>query len=289
MRSFVPCTASLVLLAALPAAAQAQQLWESPAASLSQNLGLTKISVSYHRPAVKGRAIWGGLVPYGEVWRTGANEATTISFSTAVKVAGHDVPAGTYAFFAIPGKDSWTLILNKEAEQWGSFFYKADKDQLRFEVKPEAAPMQEWLDYGLDLAGPDTAVLGLRWEKLKVAFPISADVKGLYEAHLADEVKKADASADPKRLGTYLLAAKYWIQRGEKLPEAGALLDKADAVKSTFWSEEWRARLLQKQGRVKEALPYLDKAMADAPAAGAPKEYVEGLVKLKAEWQGAKP
>ena len=283
MRDRLP---ALVLLAATIAAqAQVKQIRESPAASVSLDLGLTHVEITYHRPAVKGRVIWGGLVPYGEVWRAGANEATTISFSTAVKVADHDVPAGTYAFFAIPGKTRWTLILDKEPKQWGAFDYKPDQDLLRFEATPAASPMRERLDYTLDVEDQGHALATLHWEKLAVSFPISADVDGIYQAYLADEVKKADASSDPKeRWAIYLSDAKYRIGRGEGLDEASASLDKAAALKESYWVYDLRARLLQKQGRPKEALPQLDKALALAPAQGAPKAYVDGLAALKAEW-----
>ena len=274
-----------LLLAAAPLVAQVQQIRESPAASVSQDLGLTHVEITYHRPHVKGRVIWGGLVPYGQVWRAGANEATTISFSTAVKVAGHDVPAGTYGFFAIPGKERWTLILSRNAKQWGAFDYKESEDQLRFEAKPQRGDDEEWLEYSLDLKGRDTALATLAWAKLEVSFPITADVDGVYQAYLADELKKADASTDPKaRWGIYFSDAKYWIGRGEHLDDASAALDKAAAIRESFWVYEWRARLLQKQGHVKEALPQLDKAMALAPGQGAPKEYLAGLAALKAEW-----
>ncbi len=277
--------ALILLLATAALPAQVLQIRESPAASVSQELGLTKVAINYHRPGVKGRVIWGGLVPYGQVWRTGANEATTFSFSTAVKVAGHEVPAGTYAFFAIPAKDHWTLILNKTADQWGAFSYKSDQDLLRFEVTPGPAPMQEWLDYTLELKDPSTAIATLHWENLRISFPITADVDGIYQAYLADEVKKADASTDSKQRWTvYFVDAKYWIARNQRLDEASASLDKAAALKESFWIYDLRARLLQKQGRVKEDLPLLDQAMALAPKQGAPKEYVDGLASLKAEW-----
>ncbi|HTL98324.1 MAG TPA: DUF2911 domain-containing protein [Holophagaceae bacterium] len=277
--------AFLLLLAAAALPAQVKQIRESPAASVSQDLGLTHVEISYHRPAVKGRVIWGGLVPYGQVWRAGANEATTISFSTAVKVAGHEVPGGTYAFFAIPGKERWTLILDKEPKQWGAFDYKPEQDLLRFEAAPEAAPMQERLDYTLEVKDQGDAIATLHWEKLAVSFPISADVDGVYQAYLADELKKADASKDPKeRWEIYFSDAKYWVGRGERLDEAAATLDKAAAIRDSFRIYDLRARLLQKQGHVKEALPLLDKAMSMAPAQGAPKEYVDGLAALKAEW-----
>ena len=171
--------AAFALLAILPLAAQAPKIRESPAASVSLDLGLTKVEIAYHRPAVKGRVIWGGLVPYGQVWRAGANEATAISFSGPVKVAGHEVPAGTYGFFAIPGKDRWTLILSKNAKQWGAFKYKASEDQLRFEATPQAAPMQEWLAYTMDLQDQASATVTLHWEKVAVSFPITAEIKDL--------------------------------------------------------------------------------------------------------------
>ncbi|HJW08875.1 MAG TPA: DUF2911 domain-containing protein [Holophagaceae bacterium] len=277
---------ALLLSAAIsaPLSAQIQQLWVSPAASVSQNLGLTKIEIDYHRPSVQGREIWGGLVPYGEVWRAGANNATTISFSTAVKVAGHEVPAGKYGFFAIPGKATWTLILNKVWDQWGAFDYKQDQDLLRFDVTPKAGANEEWLEYSLDVKDRATAVATLAWAKMEVSFPISVDVDAVYQAYLADEVKKADASTDPKRFGTYLAAAKYWINRNERLDEAAQLLDKGGKVRESFWTYEWKARLLVKQGRTADALPLLDKAIALSPGQGAPKAYTEGLVKLKAEW-----
>jgi tetratricopeptide (TPR) repeat protein len=275
---------ALLVATALPAAADVQQLWESPAASVSQNLGLTEIKINYHRPAVKGRTIWGQLVPYGQAWRTGANNATTISFSTPVRVAGQDVPAGTYAFFALPEKDRWTLILSKKAAQWGAFFYKASDDQLRFEVKPETAPHQEWLGYQLELKDRRTAIASLRWEKLQVSFPIDADVDRLYQEYLTAELAKADQAPTSKESwGTYFLAAKYWIIQGTQLAEAAALLDKAGRIDKNFWYYEWRARLLQKQGKVKEALPLLTQAKQLA-AGKAPQGYLDGLDVLKAEW-----
>lgn len=169
----------ILLLAVASVAAQAPKVRQSPTASVSQDLGLTHVTITYHRPAVKGRVIWGGLVPYGKVWRAGANEATTITFSGPVKVAGHDVPAGTYAFFAIPDKDHWTLILDKNPKQWGAFSYKPSEDLLRFEVTPSASPMQEWLDYSIELTDQATATVTLHWEKLAVSFPVTAEIPGL--------------------------------------------------------------------------------------------------------------
>lgn len=178
MRTFLMFLASLTLLTAPVVVAfqgnKPKPIQASPAASISQSVGLSTVAIEYHRPAVKGRPIWGALVPYDAVWRTGANEATTIRFSDAVKVEGKDVPAGTYAFFAIPGKDKWTLILNKTAAQWGAFKYSAAEDQLRFDVKPASAPMQEWLRYSIEPSSANSAVVQLAWEKLSVQFTVEA-------------------------------------------------------------------------------------------------------------------
>ena len=192
---------TLLVATSRPAAAEVQQLWESPAASVSQHLGLTEIKIDYHRPAVKGRVVWGQLVPYAKVWRTGANDATTISFSTPVRVAGKDVPAGTYALFAVPEKDRFTFILNKNAQQWGSYFYKAEDDQLRFEVKIEPAPHKEWLEYQLELKDRVSASAVLHWEKLRVSFPIEAEVDRIYRAHLTTSWPRPTRRRPPRTAG----------------------------------------------------------------------------------------
>lgn len=162
------------LLFSLSAAAQAPGPQASPAASTGLTVGATKVAIEYHRPAVKGREIWGGLVPYGDVWRLGANDATTISFSDAVTVDGKDVPAGTYSLFAIPGKEKWTFILNKTAKQWGAFKYDAKADMLRVDAAPQAGPATEYMALSLTPKGPKSAQVEMDWAKLHVAFTIQA-------------------------------------------------------------------------------------------------------------------
>ncbi len=276
--------AALLALATLPALAQVQQLWESPAASVSQNLGLTRVEIDYHRPGVKGREIWGRLVPYGQVWRAGANDATTLSFSSDVRVAGRPVPKGTYALFVLPQKERWTLILSKEPKQWGAFSYKADQDLLRLDLVPQAVPHQEWLNFGLELKGRATLEASLSWEKLRVSFPIEADVDGVYQAYLREELARAESKPPQEAWSTFFVAGKYHLNGG-RVAEAAPLLERALALKETFWTVEWKARLLQKQGRTAEALPLLERAKALAEGK-APKEYVAGLEDLRREWAG---
>src|SRR3954447_25313012 len=131
-----------LLLVLTAGAALAQQLdlpRPSPNASVSQTVGVTEITIKYSRPGVKDRQIWGKLVPYGEVWRTGANENTTIKFSTPVKIDGHELPAGIYGVQTLPADGEWTLILSKDADEWGAFSYKPEHDALRVQVKPQPA------------------------------------------------------------------------------------------------------------------------------------------------------
>lgn len=164
----------LTTLLALPALGQrgADKARVSPNASVSQTIGVTEVTVSYGRPGVKGRTIWGELVPYGEVWRTGANEATTISFSKDVTIEGEPLPAGTYALFTIPKEGEWTIVFSKNAQQWGAFDYDAKQDALRVKVKPQPASPQEWMSFSFEDLSANGAAAVLRWEKLAVPFKI---------------------------------------------------------------------------------------------------------------------
>src|SRR5436853_150270 len=132
-----------LMTSALPVASAAQSFVldlpaASPRAQISQRIGLTDVTINYHRPLVKGRKIWGGLVPYGTVWRAGANENSTISFSTPVKIEGHVVAAGTYALYMIPSASQWTVVLSKFTGDWGQYNYDPSEDAVRVDVTPQA-------------------------------------------------------------------------------------------------------------------------------------------------------
>jgi len=145
-------------------------------ATVMQQVGLTEIKIDYHRPGVKGREIWGALVPYNQVWRAGANENTTISFSKDVIIAGQKVPAGTYGLHMIPTETDWTIILSRDFRAWGSFFYIEANDLMRFTVKPQSADFQEWLIYSFDEVTPNSTTASLKWDKLKIPFNIEIDL-----------------------------------------------------------------------------------------------------------------
>lgn len=272
--------AILTSLLALPSAAIELQIpRESPKATASLTVGITEIALSYHRPAVKGRAVWGSLVPYGEVWRLGANNATALTFSDPVKLAGRDVPAGTYGFFAIPGPEKWTLILNKRPIQWGAYFYKPEEDLLRFEVTPQPGPMTEWMSLSLLPGGFGQASLHFQWEKLQFSVPIQVDVDKLvwaqYDAALL-ETRHED-------WGVLLTAANYALERGQRLLEAKVWIDRSISLQESFWNYETKARLLHRDGNSAEALPLIDKAI-ELSRGKAPKSYTEGLEKTRKEW-----
>jgi hypothetical protein len=166
--------ACLMLLACLVSYAQ-EKAPASPPASANAKIGTTDISVKYSSPAVKGRKIWGELVPYGQVWRTGANEATTITFSKDVTVEGQKLKAGTYALFTIPGDKEWTIVFNKTAKQWGAFKYDQGQDALRVKVKPVAAKsMNERMKIDVQPKGKSAGVVTIMWENLAVPFNVKA-------------------------------------------------------------------------------------------------------------------
>lgn len=169
-RALLALLVLVLVLAASAASAQRGDDSDRPSKNgkLEGAVGGVDVTIEYGRPKVGGRDIWGALVPYGLVWRTGANEATTITLSKDAKIEGQALPAGTYSFFAIPNESEWTLIFNKVAQQWGAFSYDQSQDALRVTVKPMASEAQEELEYRID---GDKVVL--HWEKLAVPFSIS--------------------------------------------------------------------------------------------------------------------
>jgi hypothetical protein len=156
--------------------AQNQKVRVSPKAMVKQTVGLTDVTIDYSRPGVKGRTIWGNLVPYNVVWRAGADEATKITFSSDVKINGKSLKAGSYSFFVIPTKNNWTLIFNKIASQWGAFEYNESEDVFRIEVTTEEGNFQEWLSYTITKTVDNSAIIRLEWEKIKVPFTVEVEI-----------------------------------------------------------------------------------------------------------------
>ena len=253
----------------------------SQKASVMQRIGATDVTITYSRPGVKNRAIWGGLVPYDKVWRTGANEATTISFSTDVKIEGQNLPAGTYALFTIPGKTEWTVIFNKTSDQWGAFDYKQDQDALRVKVKPTEGPDEEWMIFTFRNLTVNSADVVLRWAKLKVQFGIQTDTlaKVMADCRAAMKNLKADDSRTPRG------CAQFAADNNGDLREALQWIDKSISIKEAFNNLAIKARLQAKSGKKADAVATANRALTLAK--DVPAEDVDELKKEMQEW-GAK-
>ncbi|WP_052571871.1 DUF2911 domain-containing protein [Geothrix fermentans] len=266
-----------------PAPVRLTPLRVSPACTVSQEIGISRVEVAFARPAVKGRKVWGGLVPFGQVWRAGANTATTLTFSHAAQVAGKPVPAGTYGFFAIPGEKTWTLILNRKAKQWGAYEYKPEEDLMRWEAQPQTGPYLEYLDYRVVPLDTSRATVELGWENLRVSFPVAFDTKAIYWAHLEDTLKKApDTDWVP-----WYQAAKYCQDQAIEPQKAQAWIEKSLKAGESFWNHETAARIARDAKRMPEALTQLQKAI-DLSRGKAPKEYTENLEKELVAWKTPK-
>lgn len=224
-----------------------------------------------------GRKVWGALVPYNEVWRTGANAATKLTFSKDVEVDGKPVPAGSYAFFAIPTAKDWTLILNKVADQGGSFGYKQDSDLLRVTVKPAASPMRERLSYQVTNFTDDTASIDLEWEKVKVSLPVKLKTK---------ELSLANIQAAQDNLWSPMTNAARYLLDQKMYPEAMAKVDVSIAQKET-WLNTWvKAQVLAAQGKYKDAYPFAQKAKDLGDKEGKEKFFfADDVNKALAEWK----
>jgi hypothetical protein len=189
----------------------------SPACTLKQRVGLTDVEIVYSRPGVKGRVIFGGIVPYDHVWRTGANAATKITFSTPVKLNGTDIPAGSYALFTIPGEDEWTIIINKGAAQWGAFQYDEKADVARFKVTPVKLTEQiETFTIEFNHIRDESAVLNLVWDHVVVPVKIEIELTG----KIVPQIEAAMASPDKKSDGFYFQAATFYYNHDQDLHKA---------------------------------------------------------------------
>ncbi|MGI8956969.1 MAG: DUF2911 domain-containing protein [Chthoniobacterales bacterium] len=224
-------------------------------ATITQRIGLTDVSVDYSRPNVREREIFGGLVPYDTVWRTGANAATRIKFSDAVKVGGKDLAAGEYAFFTIPGKEKWTIIFSKNVKTWGAYDYKQDTDALRVEVQPTtlANPVESFT-IGFDDLKDDGATIALDWDKTRVPVELTTNTVEKVNAAIAAALK------DSKSLDArfYYQAASFHYEHEKDLEQALKWVDQAIEKKSDFYS------FYYKKAQIEAKLGHKDAAKAAA-------------------------
>jgi hypothetical protein len=254
MRRVVPLALASALLAAVtptvPAGvllAQAPPLVlpkQSPRASVSQTVGLTTIGLTYDRPAVNGRQVWGALVPFDSVWRAGANENTVLEFSSPVRIGGQTLGTGRYGLHMIPTRGDWTIILSRQANAWGSFSYDAKEDALRFTATPAPGEMHERLTYIFDDPTDSAVVLTLRWEKLAVPFAIGVDTKAVVTDSLREQLRG---------LGRFFWqpwsqAAAWCAANGANLEEATTWADRSIAMNENFTNLRVKAALLGQRG-----------------------------------------
>jgi Protein of unknown function (DUF2911) len=238
---------------ALTVQAQISTPSPSPLSKISQSVGLTNVSIEYSRPAVRGRKIFGNLVPFDKVWRTGANQITTIKFDHEVMVNGQKLAAGKYGLYTIPGKTQWTIIFNTDSEQWGSYAYDQAKDVLRLTVKPEKLLSNvENMSIAMESINPTSLNLILSWELTAVRFKVEHNAHDQIMAQIKEKTSKADCSTDD-----FFTAADYYYENNLDLPQALAWADKVVEKDKQYWTYQLRARIYSKMGKC-------DKAVGDA-------------------------
>lgn len=287
-RSSISFFAALFVLCLAPSAtAQVVTPRPSQKASVMQRIGATDITITYSRPGVKGRKIWGDplpeqtasvkgeatldnqnqrpkgavIVPYGHMWRTGADDATMFVVTDEVLINGQKLPGGSYSLHTIPGKTEWTIIFNNTSNQWGSFNYDPAKDTLRVKAKPSwVNENQEWLAFVIDPISEDTAQVNLRWEKINVPFTVK--VPDVPAATLA-RLKTTVAGAKPDDWRTPMQAGNYLINNTNPDDDAQGMawLDQSIKVKETFQNLSAKANALYKAGKKEEAFATAEQAI----------------------------
>ena len=258
---------------------EAQQLntpQPSPTANIKQNFALSNIEISYSRPGVKGRKVFGDLVPFGKVWRTGANNATTITFGEEVMIGGKKVPAGKYGLLTIPNANEWTFIISKQTNVTSPADYKEDQDVVRVTAKPETTPFSiETMMISIDDIKNNSCSIGLGWEKTWASFEVTADV----ESKVMEQIKNA-MEKDNK---PYFNAALYYIDNGKDLNKAVEWLDKAYAQNpEAFWVLYQKARAQKMLGKKTDAVATSNKSI-DLAKKAKNEDYVALNEKLQKE------
>jgi hypothetical protein len=230
---------------------------QSQHALITQRIGITDITINYHRPLANGRQIWGKVVPYGDVWRAGANENTTITFSDPVTIEGQPLDKGTYGLHMIPGENQWTVIFSKDSKDWGSFSYKQDDDALRVTVKPQTAELHDALVYDFDDLKADSAVVTLRWDKVAVPFKVAVNVNDLVTASIHRQIHG---------LNQYYWegwddAAGYFLANKINLDEALKDEDQSIKAEERFDNLLNKSKILDAMGRKDDATATRNKAL----------------------------
>lgn len=246
----------------------------SPTSKLTQEFSTSNIEISYSRPSMRGRKIFGELVAFGNVWRTGANSATKIKFGEDVSVGGQAVKAGEYALYTIPGATEWEIILNKGVGNWGNAGYDKADDVARFKIAPKALDKNvQTFTINIGHITYSTCNIELMWEKTKITIPVKAN----NEERLSASIDKAINNPNIP----YFQAANYYFETDQNLDKAIVYVDKAlEANPKAFWMWSLKARIAQKMGKKDDAINAANKAMEVAKGSAFEAEYVNNMTKL---------
>ncbi len=235
---------------------------QSQHALLTQRIGITDITINYHRPLANSRQIWGKVAPYGQVWRAGANENTIITFSDPVTIEGQPLDKGTYGLHMIPGENQWTVIFSKNSTAWGSFTYKQEEDALRVNVKPQTTELHDALAYDFDEVKPDSTVVTMRWDKVAVPFKVAVKVNELVTASIHRQLHG---------LNQYYWegwddAAGYFLANKMNLDEALKDEDQSIQIEERYDNLISKSRILDAMGRKDDATAFRNKALEKGSA-----------------------
>jgi DUF2911 family protein len=280
----IPAVLLLTCLASAVARAEFVAPRPSPNAAVSQTIGLTNFALTYSRPGVKGRVIWGGLVPYDSTWRTGANEPNSLTVSDTIAVAGQKLPAGKYSILTIPRRGEWTVIFTGQKDLQGAANYDPKQDVVRVTATPDTTqPNTEWMWLGFEDLTANSGSLVLRWQRLRLAVPITVDLNATVLASARKEI--ATAERDVWR--NSLRAATWCFDNSVALSEGAAWLEKSIAAQPNHANLSLKARWLAKDGKKVEAIAAAKKAI-DAGKAAKPPVDTAATEKLVAEWVAKK-
>ena len=273
----------LITTAALAAfSASAQELPQpSPKGEVGQTVGLTEVSVTYNRPSARDRKIFGELVPYGKVWRTGANKCTTISFDGPVKIEGQDLAEGTYSIFTIPETDHWRVIFNKNTELWGEGDRKEEEDVLTVKARTSKVELTETFTISFDAVRDDKARMDMSWENTRASITIEADATERALKNIEEAVAAEDAD-----FRVFNSCASFCLDRKMKADEALKWATKSTELESRFWNLHTLAKAQAANGMYKEAIGTAEKSMAMATEANY-EPYVKMNQERIAEWNTA--
>lgn len=266
----------LLVSAALTAQISTPQ--PSPLSTVNQKIALSEATVTYSRPSTKGRKIFGDLVAFGKLWRTGANMATVLKLSDEAKIAGNTVPAGEYSLLSIPGEKEWTMILNKNSKLSGTYNYKQEEDVLRFQAKSERLNyLTETFTINFSDLKEGSATLDIIWEQTKVSFQIEFE----YDSKVAKQI--TDKMAGPSK-GEYFTAARYYYETKRDLNKALEWIDKALENNEKYWILTVKAKIQAELGKFKDAIATAQKAK-DLALKDEDDSYVKQNEENMAKWQ----